>query len=256
MPRIARIVVPGVAHHVAQRGNRKQNVFYQTQDYSVYLAFLARYSRENKVKIWAFCLMPNHIHLVVVPEDLRGLAKTLRDAHSRFSAYVNGCNNWTGHLWQSRYFSCPMDESHLWAAVKYVELNPLRARMVTRPEDYRWSSAQLHLEADRNDTRRDTGLVAMDCPLLDVVKDWRRWLRDGLPAELVNKMRVRTRTGNPLGDNDFVARIEGILGRRVRPKKMGRPRKSGKPVPRAPRERCLSPRGGRECGGRRVGLES
>lgn len=218
MARLARVVVPNVAHHVTQRGNRRSDVFFSNEDYKVYLKLLQEYNEIYRLKIWAYCLMSNHIHMIIVPEDEKGLAKLLRAAHTKFALHVNHIQHWTGHLWQNRYFSCPMDDSHLLAAVKYVELNPVRAGIVKNAEDYLWSSARAHIRK-----QRDT-VLSMDCPLLETVRDWQGWLREGLPSDIIADIRKSTKSGRPLGTEGFVLQAEKLLSRVLRPGKRGRPK--------------------------------
>ncbi len=144
MSRVARIVVPGFPHHVTQRGNRRADVFEVDADYEAYLRFLKEYADRRGLAIWAYCLMTNHVHLVVVPEREESLGQALRDTHTVYAMHFNGRTDLSGHVWQGRFFSSPLDETYLWAAVRYVERNPVRAGMVERAEAYRWSSAQAH----------------------------------------------------------------------------------------------------------------
>lgn len=144
MSRVARIVVPGFAHHVTQRGNRRADVFETDEDRHAYLRFLTQYADKHGLSVWAYCLMTNHVHLVVVPEREDSLAKALRDAHTVYAMRFNTRTRLSGHVWQGRFYSCPMDETHLWTAVRYVERNPVRAGLVSRAEDYPWSSAPAH----------------------------------------------------------------------------------------------------------------
>ncbi|HEX5183494.1 MAG TPA: transposase [Allosphingosinicella sp.] len=122
MARLARIVVPDVPHHVTQRGNRRQEVFFGEEDYAAYKALVAETCAENEVRCLAWGLMPNHVHLILVPSRADGLRAALADAHRRYSRRVNFARGWTGYLWQGRFASYPMDEAHLMAAVRYVEL--------------------------------------------------------------------------------------------------------------------------------------
>ena len=218
MARLTRIVVPGVAHHVTQRGNRRSDVFFSDNDYKLYLKLLQEYNKTYRLKIWAYCLMSNHIHMIIVPESEESLAKSLRAAHTRLALYINRAQGWSGHLWQNRYFSCPLDDSHLWVAIKYVELNPVRAGIVKNAEDYAWSSAKAHIR------KQADPVLSMDCPLIETIVDWQEWLREGVPSELITDIRKSTKTGRPLGNEDFVIRIEKSLSRILRPKKRGRPK--------------------------------
>jgi putative transposase len=215
MARLARVVVEGVPHHVTQRGNRRQPVFFSDDDYAAYKALLAEGCREAGVEIWAYCLMPNHVHLILVPQSADGLRAALADAHRRYSRRVNFRDNWRGYLWQGRFASAPMDDAHLMAAARYVELNPVRAKLAARAPDWPWSSARAHLEG------RDDGVVSV-APLLKRETDWGAFLAGGLaPAEHA-AIRAAERTGRPLGDDAFTARLEQSLGRTLARQKPGR----------------------------------
>ena len=127
MARIARIVIPDVPHHVTQRGNRREPVFFEDGDYARYLAFLGEGAEKSGTKILAYCLMPNHVHLIVVPRHANGLRELFADAHRKYTNFINWRHKWTGHLWQGRFGSVPMDEEHLAHALRYVAQNPVRA---------------------------------------------------------------------------------------------------------------------------------
>ncbi|MCP4642701.1 MAG: transposase [bacterium] len=216
MSRVARVVVPGFPHHVTQRGNRRADVFEVDADREAYLRFVKRYASRHGLAVWAYCLMTNHVHLVVVPsrEDSLGLA--LRDAHTVYAMHFNTRTELSGHVWQGRFHSCPMDEPHLWAAVRYVERNPVRAGLVDRAEDYRWSSASAHC-----DLRKDP-LLSDNFPPPGVVEDWKKWLSDGDDDEAVGRVRAHTHTGRPCGSPVFLDQLESLLQRVLRPKKRGR----------------------------------
>ena len=136
MPRLFRVVVPGTPHHVTQRGNRRERVFFGPDDYRFYKRLLAEAAGKAATEVWAYCLMPNHVHLILVPSDPDGLRTTLAEAHRRYTSFINQRQGWTGHLWQGRFGSVAMDEDHLAGAIRYVSLNPVRARLVTRAEDW------------------------------------------------------------------------------------------------------------------------
>src|SRR5271157_5395495 len=175
MPRIARTVFAGVPHHVIQRGNRKEDVFFTSADRQRYLDLLKGYSQAHGLEILAYCLMTNHVHLVVVPPSETALADVLRPLHTRYAQHVNWTHELSGRLWQGRYFSCPLDESHCLTAVRYVECNPVRAGVVAKAEWYPWSSAASHV-APRSDA-----LLSGEWRDLTGIKDWSAWLREGLP---------------------------------------------------------------------------
>lgn len=144
MPRKNRIVMPGVAHHIVQRGTRKQKTFFSTKDYSLYLKLLFKYSSEYRLEILAYCLMPNHIHLVAIPLSKESLSFAVGRTHQLYALQINKREGWQGHLWQERFFSLPLDQSHLNQCVKYVHLNPVKAGLVKTSQEYRWSSAWKH----------------------------------------------------------------------------------------------------------------
>jgi putative transposase len=215
MARLARVVVPEVPHHVTQRGNRRQQTFFVEDDYAAYLALLSEWCRRRGVEIWAYCLMPNHVHLIVVPESEEALRLALGEAHRRYTRRVNFREGWRGHLWQGRFASFAMDDRHVLRAARYVELNPVRARLCRVPWRWRWSSAAAHLAG------QDDAVVCVT-PLLERVKDWREYLMEPLEAEQEELWRCHERTGRPLGEPAFVDRIENLLGRIIRPARAGR----------------------------------
>ena len=151
MPRIAGVIFPGVPHHVTQRGNRKGQVFFNDEDRWAYLDLLRDYAERHTLEVLAYCLMTNHVHLVVLPRTADALPQALKPLHMRHAQRINRVHGWNGHLWQGRYFSSPLDEDYVWAAIRYVELNPVRSRMTERAENYPWSSAAAHCGADRVD---------------------------------------------------------------------------------------------------------
>ncbi|MGH6785983.1 MAG: transposase, partial [Novosphingobium sp.] len=165
MARLPRYVLPGVPHHVTQRGNRRERTFFEDGDYALYLDLLAQGAERHGVEVWSYCLMPNHVHIVAVPRDGDALARTFRHVHRHYTGYVNARLRVTGHLWQGRFSSVAMDEAHLHAALRYVALNPVRARLVARAADWRWSSVRAHLAG------RDDHVVRV-APALDRVGDF------------------------------------------------------------------------------------
>ena len=164
-----RLVVPGLPHHVTQRGARRMKTFFSSCDYEKYLELIVEFKELAGVDIWAYCLMPNHIHLVVVPQDRDSLAIFFRHVHRLYTREINSRKRWTGHLWQERYHSFVMDEKHLMATVRYTELNPVRARLCCLPEDWRWSSVHAHLAEE------DDAVVSV-APMLLRVSDWTSYL--------------------------------------------------------------------------------
>ena len=218
MPRLARFVVPGHPHHVTQRGNGRRRTFFGEDDYRRYIRYLAAACAEAGTTVWAWCLMPNHVHLVLVPATADGLAKPLGKAHRRHARAIHAREGGTGHFWQGRFASFVMDEHHLLACARYVELNPVRAGLVERPERWAWSSARAHLGGFRD------GLLD-PAPLLGRWPDWQAVLEAGLDESTLQAIRSRERSGHPLGDASFVATIAGLTRRPLAPRRPGpRPR--------------------------------
>ena len=214
MARIARVVLAGHPHHVIQRGNRRQKVFFREADYRIYMDLLAEGCRLAGTACWAYCLMPNHTHLVLTPQSPDGLRNSLAEAHKRYTRQVNFRHGWRGHLWQERFHSFPMDERHLLACVRYVEQNPVKAGLTDRPEDWPWSSARAHLTAN------DDVLVTV-APMLERVANWAGYLNAENEPDVYQTIRRHARTGRPLGSDAFLSIAERLTGRSLRPKKPG-----------------------------------
>jgi putative transposase len=218
MARLARIVIPGLPHHVTQRGNRRETVFYGDDDYRAYLDLLSVAIRVAESEIWAWCLMPNHVHLIITPSHEDGLRQSVAPAHQRHAARINTRNEWTGHLWQGRFGSVVMDEAHLYAAFAYVALNPVRARLVKRAEDWKWSSVHAHL------TGVDDGITTTG-PLHARIDDFAAFLKRDPAEEEYEALRKSEIVGRPVGDDAFMDTLEARLGRPLRRGKRG-PRKT------------------------------
>ena len=214
MARLARIVVPGMPHHITQRGNRRQPTYFCEDDYAAYLDLMGQWCGKEGLEIWAYCLMPNHVHLIAVPRREDSLRRAIGEAHRRYTRRVNFREGWRGHLWQERFASFVLDEPHLLAAARYVKLNPVRAGLVVAPREYRWSSAAAHLQG------KDDCLVKV-LPLLEIAGNWRRLLTSAVSEEELNQFRAHERTGRVLGDDDFQERLEKRLGRVLRRRKPG-----------------------------------
>ena len=214
LPRIPRIVVPGYPHHVTQRGVRKQQTFFRDSDYRLYIEFAANEKGPAGIEVWSYCLMPNHVHLVVVPERRDSLSSFFRKVHGEYARRINKENNWQGHLWQERFYSYVMDEQHLVAALRYTELNPVRAGLCQNAIDWRWSSARAHMG------------IAVD-PLVSIsatselVGDWERLLHPGQSASCLREIRSHTANGFPIGADDFINKLERQAGRPLRKRKPG-----------------------------------
>jgi len=223
MPRIARVVVPGIAHHLTQRGNRREDVFFTDLNRQRYLQLLLEYSFKHGLSTLAYCLMSNHVHFVCVPEKADSLAGVFKPLHMRYTQHVNWTQKLSGRLWQGRFFSCALDDPHLWAAIRYVERNPVRAGLVARSEEYPWSSAAAHCGL-----RPDPVLSPLPAGMAVTTADWSSWLAEGDDPDMLSRLRVSTRTGRPAGDKSFVAKLESLLSRALQPRPVGRPPKEPK----------------------------
>jgi putative transposase len=202
---MSRAIAVGYPHHITQRGNYRQSVFSDADDYAHYLKWLALYARKYGLEIWAYCLMPNHVHFVGVPAAADSLARTFNTVHMQYAQYYN----------QKR-----QAKGHTYAAVRYVELNPARSSMVASPEEYPWSSAKSHV------TGFSDPVLSGRCFLLETVKDWRQYLGEENDPDAQKKVITATNSGHPCGADGFVRQMEAVIGRRFIPRPAGRPRGS------------------------------
>jgi putative transposase len=214
MVRLALVVIPGHPHHVTQRGNGRARTFFGDGDYALYRDLLVTHSREAEVEVWAWCLMPNHVHLILVPSDADGLRRALARVHRRYAGVVQARRKRSGHFWQGRFGAVAMDEQHLAAAVRYVSLNPVRARLVDRAQDWRWSSTRAHLRG------KDDGLTEL-APIKDRFPDFAGLMATSPEEDLFQHLRAAESVGRPLGDNGFLTRIERLTRRSLKPGKRG-----------------------------------
>ncbi|HLG80854.1 MAG TPA: transposase [Bradyrhizobium sp.] len=214
MARLARVVVPGHPHHVTQRGNGRAQTFFGDADYALYRDLLAVHCRAAEVEVWAWCLMPNHVHLILVPSDADGLRRALARVHRSYAGAIQARRKRTGHFWQGRFGAVAMDERHLTAALRYVSLNPVRARLVERAQDWRWSSTRAHLRG------KDDGVTAL-APVRNRFPDFAGLLASEPEADLFASLRAAESIGRPLGDDRFIARLERRTGRILKPGKRG-----------------------------------
>jgi putative transposase len=232
---MARVVVAGVAHQVTQRGNARQFLPATDPERMVYLDLLRQAVQVEGVSVVGYCLMSNHVHLVVIPRRAEALAVALKQTHGRYAAYWNAAHTSSGHVWQGRFYSCPLDEGHLWRALRYTELNPVRARRAVEATAWPWSSAAAHC---------GTGdpYVGLDMERWSrqwSAASWREFLEEGEAESELDALRQCTHTGRPLGSPGFVAALEQSTERRLAPQKGGRPRK---PVVDAKQEALAFPK--------------
>ena len=229
MPRQARLVVPGVAHHVTQRGNNLQQVFFTDEDREVYLDRLFRYCDEYEARVLAYCLMPNHVHVVAIPVEPTSLCRVFGRLHSDYALYANLKRRASGHLWQERYYSSAMDEGHTICAIAYVERNPLRAQMMARADDYAWSSARAHLRGEDEGGR----LQLYPWARWYTSDRWREVLDLGVEEEAwLARFREAARRGLPMGEPEWIDDLEKECGRDLSFRTPGRPRRTGEKTER------------------------
>ncbi|MBI4685490.1 MAG: transposase [Nitrospirae bacterium] len=223
MPRIARVCAEGYSHHITQRGNNKEKTFFDDEDKRFYLDALQRYKDKYKMKILAYCLMGNHVHILAMPEKETSLARGIGGTNLLYTQYINRKYNRSGRLWQNRFFSSVIEkEPYLWAVIRYIEQNPIRAKLVKRAEDYQWSSARAHVLDIKDDVlSKESWFNEKE------IKSYREFIRKDA-KEINATIRCATSTGRPLGSEGFIKKLERILKRGLFPKKGGRPKKKGK----------------------------
>jgi len=225
MPRTARIVVPGVPHHITQRGVGRRKIFFSQYDRMAYLKLLQKYAERHDASVVAYYLMSNHVHLMMVPNQTDSLGKALSVTHRAYSQMINARKHWTGHLWQERFFSCPLDVEHTLSALRYIEMNPVEAGIVENAWDYRWSSAAAHCGI-RSDPFLDD--VEQIVTLIRTIENYKHWLNaasaDAEERVRVEKIKAATRRDRPCGEKSYWESLGISLPAR---KPRGRPRKIG-----------------------------
>jgi putative transposase len=224
MARLARVVAVGEPHHLTQRGNNRQQTFFDDHDRQTYCRLLGEEARRAGVQLLGYCLMTNHVHLVAVPKRASSFARGLGRAHYLYARYLHERWGGSGHLWQNRFFSCPLDREHLWVALRYVDLNPVRAGLVAEASEYGWSSGRAHVERQDPLGLLDSGLWGELCQR----EDWREMLGPTRreEAEAMVSLRRATLAGRPMGGESFVKRLEGMFARKLDGKHTGRPKKA------------------------------
>ena len=228
MPRKARIVIPGLEHHVTQRGNNRQDAFFVDDDRRVYLEMLKEQAARHGLRLLCYCLMTNHVHVIGVPEDERSLSLAIGRTNLLYSQYISRFHGRSGHLWQNRFYSCAIGGTHLAATTLYVERNPVRAGLVRQAWKYPWSSAGAHVSGTD-----PSGLLDMR-GWRAAPEEWRGLLSGRDDAELLAAIRRQTRVGRPLATDTFLSKLEQRLGRRLRPLPVGRPRKDDVEIGKRP----------------------
>ncbi len=220
MARVARIVAVGEAHHITQRGNNRQIVFSDDNDRLKYLDLIKTHSKNYCLEILAYCLMTNHVHFIVIPNKEDSLAKTFNFAHMRYSQYYNKKHGRSGHLWQGRFYSCVMDEVHTNICVRYIERNPVRAKMVGAAWNYIWSSARVHCGIEINDKLEVWKLFRY---IDSNKKNWRKYLEIFDNEMEIKEIKKHTMRGSVFGKQDFIKKLEKKLNRSLLIRPRGRP---------------------------------
>ena len=222
MPRIARIIAVGYPHHITQRGNYRQKIFSNDADRKKYVSLLKEESKRYKLIILAYCLMANHVHFIGIPEKEDSMANVFKYAHMKYSQYYNKKMRTAGHLFQGRFFSSVMDEIYTFACARYIERNPVRAKMVKKACFYEWSSAKIHCGIERVD---ELGVNKLFGYIEEEQKTWKDFIDIPDNNNEIKEIRERTRKGRPLGNNNFIEKLEKKLNMFLRLKPKGRPRK-------------------------------
>jgi len=217
MTRFARIVIPSLPHHVIQRGNRRQKVFFRKSDYQYYLETLVHCSAMHGLSIWAYCLMPNHVHIIMEPETEKSLAISVAKLHSRYTRMINFREKWRGYLWQGRFASFPMDDEYMLKCARYILLNPVRAKLVKDASDWKWSSIHAHMKGDDE--------IVDVSKLGEWVDNWDEFIAEGIGEDELVSLRAHGRNCLPAGSDGFVDGIEELVGKNLRPGIPGRPKK-------------------------------
>lgn len=221
MPRAARIVIPDMSYHVTQRGNNRQDVFFVDDDRRVYMDILHEQGCKYGFELEGWCLMTNHVHVIGRPRADDSLAKAVGRTHWLYTQYVNRLHSRSGHLWQNRFYSCMLSPMHFLSAMRYIECNPVRARICRAAWNYEWSSAAIHGNGDSVSTAID--IAAWRKRISGA--SWRDLLARRQTDDEVTMIRSCTNRGRPLGTDSFMSKIENAVGRRLRPLAVGRPRK-------------------------------
>jgi putative transposase len=227
---LRRVVLPGFPHHIVQRGHNRRPIFAAPRDYAQYLEALRELTAEYAVSIHAYCLMTNHVHLLLTPTDTTGLAKVMKPLAGRYTRRQNWLDGRTGTLWESRYRSSLVDtEGYLLACCRYIELNPVRASIVADPTDYVWSSCRYRLGLDNADWLKfDAAYIALADNDEERRRIYRAFVRAAIPEGEWDSIRQAAERGQLTGSERFIDEIARIIGRRVERRGRGRPRKTGR----------------------------
>lgn len=219
MARQARIVLAEAPHHVTQRGNRGEKIFFEKADFETYIDLLREQCADKGVKILSYCLLPNQVHLVAVPQTEHALAAAIGETHRRYTVHINAKNSWRGHLFQDRFFSYAMDERFMLRAARFIENLPVVSGIAPKAENYLWSSARCHVRLGDNSLIEEKAV-------LKIMPEWTAFLDRPMDPQEMESIRLHLQTGRPRGSEGFIDAVEATIGRTVRPQKRGRKPKS------------------------------
>ncbi len=224
MARQARIVIENTAHHITQRGNRGEFIFFKKADYQTYIDILTKSCERFNVLLYSYCLLPNQIHLLAEPKEAELLARAIGEAHRRYTNHINSIKNWRGHLFQDRFFSYAMDEQHSLRAARYIETLPVTLKLTPRPENYLWSSAKGRIKINKHSD------FIKQFHSFHAIHNWEEYLSRPMDTDEINQIQLHLQTGRPRGSSLFLDGIEQKIGRTVRPQKRGRKPKMTKKI--------------------------
>jgi len=228
MPRLPRIDVPGVAQHVIQRGNNRQVCFASDDDFSVYANWLREYAKKYQVEVHAWVFMTNHVHLLVTGYECFAISRLMQSLGRKYVQYFNYKYRRTGTLWEGRFRSCLVDsDKYVLACYRYIEMNPVRALMVEKPKDYRWSSYSANgLGVKSSMLTSHSSYIALGKTAVARQRSYRNLFLEFLSPSIVEDIRQTTQQGLVLGSHAFKDQVEQLIGRSVRHKLKGRPKKN------------------------------
>ena len=216
MARQARIVIENTPHHITQRGNRGEHIFFEKSDYQTYIEILNEQCVRFHVSLYSYCLLPNQIHLIVIPKKANLLSRAIGETHRRYTNHINLRKNWRGHLFQDRFFSYAMDDQYTLRAIRYIETLPVTLKLTPYPEKYLWSSAKSRIKIHNKDT------LIKSLTTFDAIHDWENYLSRPMDKDEMNQIQRHLQTGRPRGSHIFLDNVEQKIGRSVRPQKRGR----------------------------------
>lgn len=226
MPRTARLVLPEYPHHIIHRGNNRERVFRSDKDHKVYLNLIGKFAKKWSCEVLAFCLMPNHVHLLLIPKQKDSLAKMMQGLALTYTQFFNKKYKRTGRIWESRFHSSIVDrDAYLWSVLRYIETNPVRAGLTTKLQRYKWSSAKIHLTNQDNDLVKSIYHIKHRFGIFEGI-DYRQYLEETIEQsqyEYIHRMSIKEK---PIGKDAFIKKLEGLFKIKLLQNHPGRPKKN------------------------------